>query len=89
MLLLDFSLSAGLAYAKMVGTPYADDFVMGIQSAAHAVRSPRGETKCVHTLQDDKTRLIELGRLPSLDRRRHCRKRDRKALVVLRPHKLL
>ena len=52
---------------------YADDFVMGFESAADARRMladlKERLAKFGLTLHEDKTRLIEFGRLPALARR--------------------
>jgi RNA-directed DNA polymerase len=58
---------------------YADDFVMGFQYEADARRMLADLRERVAkfglALHEDKTRLIEFGRLPALDRRRQGRKR--------------
>lgn len=67
------------ARGKVCLVRYADDFVMGFQYAADARRMLADLRERVAkfglTLHEDKTRLIEFGRLPSLDRRRQDRKR--------------
>ena len=58
---------------------YPDDFVMGFQSAQDARRMLAGlrerMAKFQLTLHEEKTRLIEFGRLPALEHktRRHRR----------------
>ena len=62
------------ARGRVIIVRYADDFVMGFQYAgdartmAEALRQRVGEFHL--TLHEEKTRLIEFGRLPSLDRER-------------------
>jgi len=58
---------------------YADDFVVGFESAADARQMladlKERLTKFGLTLHEDKTRLIEFGRLPALARRQRGRRR--------------
>lgn len=58
---------------------YADDFVMGFESAADARRMladlKERLAKFSLTLHEDKTRLIEFGRLPALARRQRGQRR--------------
>jgi group II intron reverse transcriptase/maturase len=67
------------ARGRVIIVRYADDFVMGFQYAddaramAEALRRRVGEFHL--TLHEEKTRLIEFGRLPSLARERSGRQR--------------
>jgi len=67
------------ARGRVIVVRYADDFVMGFQYAsdaramAEALRSRVGEFHL--TLHEEKTRLIEFGRLPSLARERGGQRR--------------
>jgi len=62
------------ASGRVVIVRYADDFVMGFQRASDARRMQADlRERMAHfglRLHEDKTRLIEFGRLPALDRQR-------------------
>jgi len=67
------------ARGRVIIVRYADDFVMGFQYADDAramMEALRDRVGAFHlTLHEEKTRLIEFGRLPSLARERSGRKR--------------
>jgi len=67
------------ASGRVVIVRYADDFVMGFQRAIDARRMLQDlRERMAHfglRLHEDKTRLIEFGRLPALDRKRRGARR--------------
>ena len=67
------------ARGRVIIVRYADDFVMGFQYADDAramMEALRDRVGAFHlTLHEEKTRLLEFGRLPSLARERSGRKR--------------
>lgn len=67
------------ASGRVVIVRYADDFVMGFQRARDARRMHQDlRERMAHfglRLHEDKTRLIEFGRLPALDRKRRGARR--------------
>jgi RNA-directed DNA polymerase len=67
------------AGGRVVIVRYADDFVMGFESEADAQRMRADLQQRLAgfglTLHEDKTRLIEFGRLPALARRRRGERR--------------
>ena len=67
------------ARGRVIIVRYADDFVMGFQYADDAramMEALRGRVGEFHlTLHEEKTRLIEFGRLPSLARERSGQRR--------------
>jgi RNA-directed DNA polymerase len=67
------------AHGRVVIVRYADDFVMGFESETDAQRMRADLQQRLAgfglTLHEDKTRLIEFGRLPALARRRRGERR--------------
>jgi RNA-directed DNA polymerase len=67
------------ACGRVIIVRYADDFVMGFQYTADArnmlVALKERMAKFNLTLHEEKTRLIEFGRLPALDHKRRGQKR--------------